>query len=193
MTLTGREALSSANASSRSGESLKSRMGGCSSRTLRARSASLRSARCALLELQRGARSAKLASDARHANPPAHAGHRRGRQFSACGAAWRIITAAQTRRLIDLGEDAAGGSHLGKRADNLIQRMALALRRKRQQHLGACRAELQRGSCSASRTSRGPIPAVSINIRFLDLSLSSTRASSLPLFAVCMGAPRMRA
>ena len=48
-------------------------------------------------------------------------------------------------------------------------------------------------SCSVSRTSRGPMPAVSIRISFFDLSRSSTRANSMPLFAECIGAPRTRA
>ena len=47
--------------------------------------------------------------------------------------------------------------------------------------------------CSLRRTSRGPMPAVSMSTIFLPRKRSNTRDNSLPLFALCMGAPSIRA
>src|ERR1700722_14039709 len=143
MTLTGREELSSANASARSGESLESRMGSSSAEDTGQRRL-IAGARHAFLELSRRADQPHpflmcRVQVLRHSLSIAHisdfqlmAQHRGNRS-------------AQARSLIDLGQDAGGRVDACEGPHDFLQGMALALRRQRQQHPRPRGAEFERG------------------------------------------------
>src|SRR5271165_4338154 len=130
ITLTGRDALSSAKASSRSGESLLSRMGVPSGKMARKKCVVARR-QSPLLERQRGAHEpnpplVRRVQVRRYALPIAEVGDlqpvaQRGGYHG-----------AQTRRLVDLGDDARRGRCPRERADYLVERMGFTLCGKRQ-------------------------------------------------------------
>src|SRR5882757_943412 len=159
MTLTGREALSSSSVSAWLLDSRVSRMGG-SSTEIAGEVPLVDALRCILLELVRRAHQphtplVRRMQIFRHPLPIAQVGdpqlvaQRRGDH------------GAQARRFVHLGENAGGGRHLGKRSNDFLERVRLAVRRKRQQYACACGAELQRSEllreADISRTHPGGI------------------------------------
>src|SRR5271170_86194 len=117
MTLTGREALSFARASSRSGESLLSRMGVPSGKGARKIPIVAQQPNPLLMRGVQVRRYPLSVAKIGDLQPMTQGGGYHG---------------AQTRRLIDLGDDAGRRRCPGEGSDYLIERMSFALRRKRQ-------------------------------------------------------------
>src|ERR1700679_2317397 len=141
MTFTGREELSSANASARSGESLESRMGGGSAEGSGQRRL-VAGARHAFLELERRADQPHsfLMCGVQVLRYSLSVAYICNLQFMAqhCG-----DRPAQACSLIDFGQDAGGRRDACEGTHNLFQRMALALRRQCQQHPRARGAQFE--------------------------------------------------